>query len=156
MLRCFSWVQLFATLCQARLLCPWDSPGKNIEVGCHALHQGVLPTQGSNPSLLGLLHWQEGSLPVAPPGKANGILLSHLKKENNVICSNMDGPRDYHTKWSKPAREKINDIAYMWNLKKKKIYERTCLQNRNRSTDLENKLMVTKGEREGNKLGIWN
>ena len=32
----------------------------------------------------------------------------------------MDGPRDYHTKWSKPAREKINDIAYMWNLKKKK------------------------------------
>ena len=32
----------------------------------------------------------------------------------------MDGPRDYHTKWSKPAREKINDIAYMLNLKKKK------------------------------------
>ena len=45
----------------------------------------------------------------------------------------------------------------MWNLKKKKRrYERTYLQNRNRSTDLENKLMVTKGEKEGNKLGIWN
>ena len=23
-----------------RLLCPWDSPGKNIGVGCHFLHQG--------------------------------------------------------------------------------------------------------------------
>jgi len=23
-----------------RLLCPWNSPGKNIEVGCHLLLQG--------------------------------------------------------------------------------------------------------------------
>ena len=37
-----------------RLLCPWDSPGKNNGVGCHAL----LLTQGSNLNLLGLLHWQ--------------------------------------------------------------------------------------------------
>ena len=28
-----------------------DSPGKNTGVGCHALLQGMLPTQGSNPSL---------------------------------------------------------------------------------------------------------
>ena len=27
-------------------------PGKNTEVGCHALLQGILPTQGSNPGLL--------------------------------------------------------------------------------------------------------
>ena len=27
-----------------RLLCPWDSPGKNTEVGCHALFQGIFPT----------------------------------------------------------------------------------------------------------------
>ena len=26
--------------------------------------------------------------------------------ENNTICSNMDGPRDYHTKWSTPDRER--------------------------------------------------
>ena len=32
----------------ARLLCAWDSPGKNTGVGCHSLLQGVLPTQGSN------------------------------------------------------------------------------------------------------------
>ena len=29
-----------------------DSPGKNTEVGCHALLQGIFPTQGSKPVLL--------------------------------------------------------------------------------------------------------
>ena len=28
-----------------------DSPGKNTGVGCHALLQGIFPTQGSNPGL---------------------------------------------------------------------------------------------------------
>ena len=32
-------------------LCPWDSPGKSTGVGCHALFQGIFPTQGSNPGL---------------------------------------------------------------------------------------------------------
>ena len=36
-----------------RLLCPWDSPGKNMAVGSHILLQGIFPTQGSNPGLLG-------------------------------------------------------------------------------------------------------
>ena len=53
----------------ARLLYPWNSPGKNTGVGCHALLQGVLPTQGLNPSLLNLLHWQAGSSPLVLPGK---------------------------------------------------------------------------------------
>ena len=52
-----------------RFLCPWYSLGKNSEVGCHALLQGIFPTQGSNPQLLYLLHWQVGSLTLVPPGK---------------------------------------------------------------------------------------
>ena len=36
---------------------------------CHALLQGIFPTQESNPHHLCLLHWQVGSLPLAPPGK---------------------------------------------------------------------------------------
>ena len=50
----------------------------------------------------------------------NGILFSHKKEWNNAICSNMDGPRDYHTKWSKSDRERQTsyDITYLWNLKK--------------------------------------
>ena len=40
----------------------------------------------------------------------------------------MDGPRDYHAKWSKSEREKqiLYDITYMWNLNygtKELIYE---------------------------------
>ena len=36
----------------------------------------------------------------------NGILLSHKKEWNNAIYSNIDGPGDYHTKWSKWHRER--------------------------------------------------
>ena len=53
--------QLCLTLCDAvdsaRLLCPWDFPGKKTGVGS-------IPTQGWNPSLLSLLHWQADSLPL--------------------------------------------------------------------------------------------
>ena len=51
-----------------RLLCPWDSPGKNTGVGCHALLQGVSSTQGWKPYLLCLLRWQAASWRLAPPG----------------------------------------------------------------------------------------
>ena len=51
------------------LFCPWDSPGKNTGVGCHALFQGIFMTQGSNLHLLCLLHWQAGSLPLLPHGE---------------------------------------------------------------------------------------
>ena len=36
----------------ARLLCLWDSLGKNTGVGCHLLLQGIFHTQPSNPGLL--------------------------------------------------------------------------------------------------------
>ena len=32
----------------SRFLCLWDSPGKKPGVGCHALLQGIFPTQGSS------------------------------------------------------------------------------------------------------------
>ena len=51
-----------------RLLCPWDFPGKNTGVGCHAL------LQGSRLRLLRLLHWQVDSLPLAPPGRPTRVL----------------------------------------------------------------------------------
>ena len=38
-------------------------------MGCHFLLQRIFPSQGSNLSLLSLLHWLKGSLPLAPPGK---------------------------------------------------------------------------------------
>ena len=53
----------------ARLLCRWDSPGKNTGAGCHVLLQGIFPSQGCNPHLLYLLRGQAGPLPLVPPGK---------------------------------------------------------------------------------------
>ena len=49
-LSCFSRVQLFVMLwtVPARLLCPWDSPGKNVGFGCHAHLQRIFPTQELN------------------------------------------------------------------------------------------------------------
>ena len=51
-------IQLCPTLCDLmfcsppRLLCPWDSPGKNTRVGCHSLLQGIFSIQELNPGLL--------------------------------------------------------------------------------------------------------
>ena len=78
-------LQSCPTLCNelqpARLLCPWDSPGKNTGVGCFALLQGIFPTQGSNPYLLCLLHWQADSLPLAPPGEPSESFLRFYSQE---------------------------------------------------------------------------
>ena len=52
-----------------RLLCPWNSPVKNIGVDCPFLLQWIFPIQKSNWHLLRLLHWQASSLPLGPPVK---------------------------------------------------------------------------------------
>ena len=59
----------------------------------------------------------------------------------------MDGPWDGHTEWSKSDRQ-VSHITYMWNLKKKKWYKWTYLQNRNRVKDVESICW-------GDKLGDW-
>ena len=42
--------------------------GKNTGTGCHVLLPETFPAQGSNSHLLCLLHWQAGSLQLAPSG----------------------------------------------------------------------------------------
>ena len=50
-----------------------DSPGKNTEVGCHSLLQGIFPTQESNPGLqyckqiLHHLSWQSSLMEIKEP-----------------------------------------------------------------------------------------
>ena len=66
--------QLCLTLCGPMNCSPSGSsvhgifPGKNTAVGCHFLLQGIFPTQGSNPHLLCLLHWQVDSLSLCHLG----------------------------------------------------------------------------------------
>ena len=38
---------------------------------------------------------------------------------NNAICSNMDGPRDYHTEWSKSDKDKYQMISLICGILKK-------------------------------------
>ena len=54
----------------ARLLCPWDFPGKNAGVACHALLQGIFLTQGLNSCLL---HRQKDSLLLSHQGTPPAI-----------------------------------------------------------------------------------
>ena len=55
--------------------------------------QGVFLTQGSNLHLLHLLHWEESSFPLAPPGKQGSlgeslklILIISLKYKGSPFC----------------------------------------------------------------------
>ena len=54
---CAKSLQLCSTVCDPVDCSPpdssvhGDSPGKNTGMGCHALLQGIFPTQGSNPGL---------------------------------------------------------------------------------------------------------
>ena len=47
-----------------------DYPGKNTGVGCHALRQGIFPTQGLNPS---------------PALQADSLPLSHLESPGAML-----------------------------------------------------------------------
>ena len=58
----------------ARLLCPWNFPGKDTGVSFHSFLQGIFPTQGSNPSLASTV--QAGRFfSTDPPGKPCSVLL---------------------------------------------------------------------------------
>ena len=61
-----------------RLLCPWNSPGNNSEVGSHSFLQGIFPTQGLNPHLNAL---QADYLLSEPPGKS----LKYTKQINPSV-----------------------------------------------------------------------
>ena len=65
-----------------------DSPGKNTGVGCHALLQGIFPTQESNP---GLLHCRQILYQLSYAGSLNyllGIIIFVLHPLLVIGCSN--------------------------------------------------------------------
>ena len=64
----------------ARLLCLWNSPGKNTGVSCHVLLQGIFPTQGSNTCLL---HCRQ--------------ILYHLSHEGSLLLRDISKYRDRST-----------------------------------------------------------
>ena len=65
----------------SRLLCPWDSLGKNTGVGCCALLQGIF--LGIEPMSHIYLHWQVGSLLILPPSV-------HFKKNPQISPKSLE------------------------------------------------------------------
>ena len=74
-----------------------DSPGKNTGVGCHALLQGIFPTQESN---LGLLHCRQILYRVRYKGNSKKVIkhMEKKKKEVRVLvtrsCPTLCDPMD--------------------------------------------------------------
>ena len=71
----------------ARLLCPWDSPGKNTTVHCHTLLQGIFLTQGSNLHLLCFLNCRWIFFTTEPPRKPQTAFNPSQTHRNCHSCS---------------------------------------------------------------------
>ena len=68
------------TVASARLLCPWDFPGKNTGVGCHFFLQKIFLNKGTNPSLQ---NWQVDSLLLRHQGSPH----PGLGYGNSLYCN---------------------------------------------------------------------
>ena len=70
-------LQLCLTLCDPKDYSPPDSSvhgilqARILEWVAISSSRGIFPTQGWNPCLLRLLHWQAGSMALVVPGKPN-------------------------------------------------------------------------------------
>ena len=91
--------QLCLTLCHmpARILCPWDSSGKNTGVGSHSFLQGIFLTQGSN---LGLLHCRQILYCLNHQGRP--ILL--YESESHSVMSDCLRPHGLYILWNSPGQ----------------------------------------------------
>ena len=76
-------------------------------------YPGIKPTSLESPASAG------GFFTTAPHGKPRRLLLSHNIEWNNAICTNMDGPRDYQTRWNVRQRTTKTTWYHIYgNLKK--------------------------------------
>ena len=95
-----------------RLLCPWDSPGKNSGLGHHVLLQEILPTQWWNSGLLHcrwiLYHWAtcevkrktEGRIILRPMSLSRlaGIRSSTAQFSHSVVSDSLQPHESQHAR----------------------------------------------------------
>ena len=70
-------------------------------------------------SLTGYGSWSHKELDTTEATEHACMHFSAIKKNETLpFAANMDGPRDYHTKWNKSEKDKYHTtIACIWNLK---------------------------------------
>ena len=73
---------------------------------------------------------------------------STIEKHNVTICNNMGRLGGHYTNWNKSNRERqmLYDVIYMWNLKR--LQQINEYSKKVDLRDIENKLGITRGERE--------
>ena len=81
-----------------RLLCPWNSPGKNTGVGSHSILQGIFPTQGSN---LGLPHCRQILYHLSHQGNPKPCGMAKRKKK--IVAG--EPPSSCELAWFHPCRQ---------------------------------------------------
>ena len=79
---------------RTRLLCPWNSPGKNTRVGNHSLLQGIFPTQGST---LGLLYCRQILQHLSHQGSLSKVLSSVQFSSVAQACPTLCDPMNCST-----------------------------------------------------------
>ena len=84
-----------------RLLCPWNSPGKNTGVDYHFLLPGGLPDPGFEPMSPA---WQADSLPMSHQGSPRDSGISE-KKKKKFMKYGACFQRAYWVKQRKTAQE---------------------------------------------------
>ena len=92
-----------------RLLCPWDSPGKNVGVGSLSLLQAIFLTQGLYP---GVLHYRrvlhhlshQGSLKLTR--KINHPISLSLMQNLNLVT--------YHCWVRNLVKVKVKSFSHVW------------------------------------------
>ena len=70
------------TACPTRILCPWDSPGKNTGVECPLSSPGDLPHPGIKPVSFALA---AGFFTTEPPGKPQGKTFFFCGKNTRIV-----------------------------------------------------------------------
>ena len=86
----------------------------------------------------------------------NGILLSHKKEKNWVICRDVDGPRVCHTEWSESEREK--QIVYIkagWLLNKNLLEFRYALLGSQTTMTIESTSDTKRGTQQPKIVTFW-
>ena len=85
----------------------------------------------------------------------NGILLSHQKEWNFAICNNVNGTREYYTKWNKLVKgRQIYDFTQTWNVRNKRDDHRGRKRKIKREANHKRLLTIKKKLRvDGEKVG---
>ena len=81
----------------------------------------------------------------------------YLAIRKNEIMQQYEQTQNYHTKQSKPEKERqISYITHMWNLKKKFIQMNLFIKQKQTHIHRKQTYDYQKGKGRGDKLGVWD